>query len=327
MKKNILLFFILSGFFIIISCNKKNSDPAPAPTPPTKPITPTTPTTPTTTKPVASSTFTKSGLTVTFNNTSTNDPTSFSWNFGDGTTVSTEKNPVHTYAAAGTYTVVLTATNSNGSSTQSQSITVAELKPAVASSTFTKKGLTATFTNTSTNNPTAYSWNFGDGTALKTDINPIHRYSKNGTYTVTLTATNSDGSSTQTQTVTVTQLNCRILAVTMLDLGFATGDVLETDGTDPDFFFSTAGSIIYTSVVANEVHSLPYTWTLPTPFEIPATKFATGFFLHMMEYDDQYNEDNLFSDGYVLSSYPTYPSKIRLNISSPSTELTVEWYE
>ena len=34
--------------------------------------------------------------------------TSRSWNFGDGTT-STEQNPMHTYSAAGTYTVSLTA--------------------------------------------------------------------------------------------------------------------------------------------------------------------------------------------------------------------------
>jgi len=314
MKKTILLIFLLSGLFTTISC-KKDTDPSPSSNQTTI------------IKPVASSTFSKSGLTVTFNNTTTNDAISYSWNFGDGTAVSTDKNPVHTYSAAGTYTVVLTATNAGGSTTQSQSITVAELKPAVASSTFTKKGLTATFTNTSTNNPTSYSWNFGDGTPVSTVISPSHSFSKNGTYTVTLTATNSDGSSTQTQSVTVTQLNCRILAVTMLNLGLATGEVLETDGTDPDFFFSTTGSIVYTSVVANEVHTLPYTWTLATPFEIPASKFATGFFLHMKEYDDQYNYENLFSSGYLLSSYPTYPSKIRLDISNPSTELTVEWYE
>lgn len=51
---------------------------------------------------------------VTFSNFSQNAET-YSWNFGDGET-STEENPVHTYAAAGDYTVVLTATNSAGAS-------------------------------------------------------------------------------------------------------------------------------------------------------------------------------------------------------------------
>ncbi|GAA2827756.1 collagenase [Kitasatospora paracochleata] len=41
--------------------------------------------------------------------------TAWHWTFGDGTS-SDERNPSHTYAAAGTYTVALTATDSNGKS-------------------------------------------------------------------------------------------------------------------------------------------------------------------------------------------------------------------
>ncbi|WP_442919563.1 PKD domain-containing protein [Methanoculleus sp.] len=51
-----------------------------------------------------------------FTDTSTGNPTAWSWTFGDGGT-STEQNPVHTYTAAGTYTVTLTATNAAGSNT------------------------------------------------------------------------------------------------------------------------------------------------------------------------------------------------------------------
>jgi PKD repeat protein len=49
------------------------------------------------------------GFDVSFTNTSL-DALSYEWDFGDGTG-STDENPVHTYAAADTYTVVLTATN------------------------------------------------------------------------------------------------------------------------------------------------------------------------------------------------------------------------
>jgi chitodextrinase len=52
---------------------------------------------------------------VTFTDTSTGNPTSWSWNFGDGAT-STVQNPVHTYAVAGSYNVVLTVTGAGGTS-------------------------------------------------------------------------------------------------------------------------------------------------------------------------------------------------------------------
>jgi uncharacterized repeat protein (TIGR02059 family) len=57
------------------------------------------------------------GQSVQFTDLSTNSPTSWNWNFGDGGT-STNQNPSHTYSTEGIYTVVLTATNSFGSDTK-----------------------------------------------------------------------------------------------------------------------------------------------------------------------------------------------------------------
>ena len=77
--------------------------------------------------PVANFTFTTSGLTASFTDTSTDSDgtiASRSWNFGDGTT-STATNPSKTYAAAGTYTVTLTVTDNGGATnTRSSSVTV-----------------------------------------------------------------------------------------------------------------------------------------------------------------------------------------------------------
>ncbi len=58
-------------------------------------------------------------LAVRFTDTSSNNPTFWSWSFGDGAT-STEQNPVHTYTAAGTYTVNLTVSTGSGSDTLSR---------------------------------------------------------------------------------------------------------------------------------------------------------------------------------------------------------------
>jgi PKD repeat protein len=75
--------------------------------------------------PVASFTVTQSqpcpGLAVSFTNTSTVNPTSFLWDFGDGNT-STLANPFHYYALPGLYTCKLTVTNAFGSSSYTQQI-------------------------------------------------------------------------------------------------------------------------------------------------------------------------------------------------------------
>jgi PKD repeat protein len=85
--------------------------------------------TPTGTAPVSSFTASPTSgtapLTVTFANKSTGSPTpTYSWDFGDGTTSTAVTPPAHTYTAAGTYSVKLTATNTAGTNTSGTTITV-----------------------------------------------------------------------------------------------------------------------------------------------------------------------------------------------------------
>lgn len=54
---------------------------------------------------------------VAFTDESENDPTSWEWDFGDGST-STQQNPVHNYTEDGVYDVTLTACNDTGCDTQ-----------------------------------------------------------------------------------------------------------------------------------------------------------------------------------------------------------------
>jgi PKD repeat protein len=58
-------------------------------------------------------TFVCGTLPVQFTDASTNVPTSWNWDFGDGTT-SAEQNPVHTYTESGIYTITLEACNTLG---------------------------------------------------------------------------------------------------------------------------------------------------------------------------------------------------------------------
>lgn len=69
-------------------------------------------------------------LCVKFNDTSTGAPTKWNWKFGDGNT-SIEKSPMHTYSAAGNYTVNLTVNNTNGTSSKLATINVST-KPSLS---------------------------------------------------------------------------------------------------------------------------------------------------------------------------------------------------
>lgn len=64
-------------------------------------------------------------------------------------------------------------------------------------------GASATFIDSSLGSPTAWSWDFGDGSG-SLDHNPTHTYAAPGHYTVTLRATNASGSNSTAQVVVVT---------------------------------------------------------------------------------------------------------------------------
>jgi PKD repeat protein len=155
--------------------------------------------------PTASFTYTANGLTVQFTDTSVDSDGSvvgWSWNFGDGTPLGTTRNPSHTYAAAGTYSVSLTVTDDDGaaSSPYSQNVVVSvPNSPPVAAFTWTANGLSVTFDSSASYDPdgnvVGWLWNFGDGSPTSNVQNPIHDYAAAGTYTVSLTVTDNGGAS------------------------------------------------------------------------------------------------------------------------------------
>jgi uncharacterized repeat protein (TIGR01451 family) len=75
----------------------------------------------------ADNTSGSNSLTVKFTDTSANYPTSWLWDFGDGTT-STLKDPTHTYSTPGVYTVKLTASNPAGSDDEIKTSYITVLK-------------------------------------------------------------------------------------------------------------------------------------------------------------------------------------------------------
>ncbi|MCB0787884.1 MAG: PKD domain-containing protein, partial [Flavobacteriales bacterium] len=132
----------------------------------------------------------------------------WAWDFGDGGT-DTVQDPLHTFAAAGAYTVSLIATTLHCSGSGTQNVLV-EAPPVAAFSPDVVLGCTpldVNFTNTSTG-AVSYSWDFGDG-STSSQTTPSHSFVNNGTadstFTVTLVASTLFGcSDTTVMSITVT---------------------------------------------------------------------------------------------------------------------------
>lgn len=216
-------------------------------------------------------------LTVNFTDLSTNNPTSWSWDFGDGNG-SSDQNPSHQYANAGTYTVSLTVQNACNLDTEIKInyITVADPPVAdfIADKTSGCVPLIVNFTDRSTTNSTSWSWNFGDGNGSSAQ-NPSHQYTAAGTYTVSLTVQNACGQDTETKIdyITVSDVpdadfsatpvsGCIPLTVNFTDLSNANysaitswswnfGDGNSSNLQNPSHQYTTDGSFTVSLTVVN----------------------------------------------------------------------------
>ena len=124
------------------------------------------------------------------------------WEFGDGGT-STERNPTHTYAAAGRYEVRLVVTDDDGA--QDDRTRTAEPEapapppepndPPHAEFDVACEALRCDFSDRSDDedgNVVSWAWDFGDG-ATSTERSPTHTYAAPGRYDVVLVVTDDDG--------------------------------------------------------------------------------------------------------------------------------------
>lgn len=139
-------------------------------------------------------------LTVTFTNAAqpTSSLATSTWDFGNGTVVTTTVSPiVVTYTNPGTYTVSLVITDPTTCNIKDSSITYITVYPGIKAD-FTHTVVPCTdsvkFTNTSTTTATSYTpnWSFSGG-GTSTSQNPIQTYSANGTYTAKVVAINEFG--------------------------------------------------------------------------------------------------------------------------------------
>jgi PKD repeat protein len=187
-----------------------------------------------------------------FSNSETVNNT-YLWNFGDGSTALL-KDPVHVYDLPGDYNVSLTVTNGCGPASHNELLTIRPLyRFCEAQFNYSPDGSTLYFNDISIGTPTAWSWDFGDG-SYSTEQNPIQSFPKDGSYSVTLTIFNPQTNciSSVTNNIVVGSVACNS------DFGFiinaTNGEATFTDNSlNATDYYWDFGDGSY-SVKANPMH-------------------------------------------------------------------------
>ena len=135
---------------------------------------------------------------------------SYTFNFGDGTTVGPQSGAqaTHTYSTGGNFTVRVVVTDAAGASAAGiQGVTVGAPSAALVVTPSTGGApLAVTADGSGSTDPigvTTYTFNFGDGTVVgpQAGATAAHTYSSVGTYTVVLTVADSAGASSSANSV------------------------------------------------------------------------------------------------------------------------------
>ena len=117
---------------------------------------------------------------------------SWDWDFGDGQN-STQQNPTHLYATTGVYVASLTIEDASGcTNTYTDTIRSGAIKPTAdftASPPIVCIGEPVQFTDQSID-ANQWFWDFGDGSPIVTQQNPVYSFSDTGLYSITLVACN-----------------------------------------------------------------------------------------------------------------------------------------
>ena len=206
------------------------------------------------------------GAEVAFTDLSTNTPTQWAWNFGDGQT-SNVQNPTHTYANAGNYTVSLTVTNQDG--TDSKQITNCVVVNAVPTANATNSGAYCVGEtielSVESDIATEYQWTgpMGFSSTLQNPTRANATANHVGTYSVTVTTANGCSAVASTDVIVIanpvasitnnsgtTTLTCSTTSIELVANGGTSYSWNNGVANTAEFTASVAGD--YTVVVTNE---------------------------------------------------------------------------
>ena len=187
---------------------------------------------------------------VQFTDNSLSSPTSWSWDFGDGSGFSNEQNPSYTYSSNGTFVVSLVAANNSGSDIYTQEITINTL-PSVEVNSAAPEACLGSLVQLTASGASIYSWNndLGEGSEV-TDL-------LEGTTTYEVFGTDLNGC-TASASILITAVELPILSVNSTS---NTSDCL-TDNGSISLGSSGSGNISWTGASSGEAIGISFPYVI-----------------------------------------------------------------
>jgi uncharacterized repeat protein (TIGR01451 family) len=175
--------------------------------------------------------------------------------------------------------------------------------------------LTVQFSDLSTGDPTAWAWDFGDGSVIDSSSHPLHTYALTGTYTVSLTVTRDQPAHSDT--------------VIKYDLITVTLPPLEADFSATPQFGLPPLAVTFTDLSVGNV--LTRTWDLDNGMTallptLTRTYTTLGYYTVSLTIQDIYRSDSVVRPRYIHVTDNIYAVWLPLVLSDqgPSTVIEVD---
>ncbi len=206
-------------------------------------------------------------FTVKFTDASTNTPTSWSWDFGEGGS-STEQNPVHTFTTSGKYTVKLTATNARGNDVITKTGYITVIAPVVESNSFNVASVNTTMTGSGQN----ISITTGAGVTTAGNVVTIDNTGSWSSLAITMKDTPENGATTINGTINAVKavtdpVTAPVgsagtptvqISLSMSEMPGTTSSIVQTITKDPDATAQSSFSLFANSQ-GKQVDDIAYT--------------------------------------------------------------------